>query len=96
MSEKNLVWEGEDLDYENLNTGGPRYLRTWYLRFRLFAGQKTGKTANSEGNLINLSLECRFWYSRVHIFQERNPRKWQGKPVLCDIPRGTFWLFFKL
>ncbi len=36
---------------------------------------KRGKTANSEGNFINLSLKLRFWYSRIRIFQERNPRE---------------------
>ena len=46
--------------------------------------RKQGKTANGEGNLIYLSLECWFWYSRVQIFQEHNPREKRGKPVFCE------------
>ena len=49
----------------SFTTGCPRYSRTRYLRFQLFAGQKTGENrnpvtpANSEGNLyFKLNYKC--------------------------------------
>ena len=37
--------------------------------------RKQGKTANSKGIFIILSLKQRFWYSRIQISQERNRRE---------------------
>ena len=41
-----------------------------YLRVR-----KQGKTANSKGIFINVSLKQRFWYSWIQISRERDPRE---------------------
>ena len=43
--------------------------------------RKQGKTANSKGIFLNISLKQRFWYLRIQISQERNPREYRGKPV---------------
>ena len=57
-----------------------------------------GNTANNEGNITNLSLECQFWFLRTVISQELNPTNFEewmhNENLMTDavtFPAGCGW-----
>ena len=70
-------------------TGFPFVIAPRFLKYRLsllyadlvFAFSTIGKTrkqgiiTNNEGKILNLSLICRFCYSRINIYLECNPHE---------------------